>query len=173
MRLLGLVLTLILIQLGIGLFYNNLNTSSDTFTPYSAGENNVTIIPGLIVIDGSSYSNRLWEFILAPSIWTNSGFWAIIVSLIIIGGGIAIGTLFGAKSDLTYLFPLFLFLAAFGAIPIANLFTVIYSEVGVFAGCNIGEPCLPASLTALFFSGALAAAYIFSCVEFWSGRPMT
>lgn len=156
MRMLGILLLLIIIQLSVGLFWNNLSTDSLTINPYS-----------------DSQSMRLWDFIFNPTLWTEGGFWVLISSVIIIGAGIAIGTLFGAKSDLTYLFGLFVFFAAFGALPVASLYLVIYSEVGVFAGCTIGQSCLPAVFTAFFFSGILAATWIFTCIEWWSGRPMT
>lgn len=157
MRLLGMAVFLILVQLSVGLFWNNLSTDSLTINPYS---------------DESSM--RLWDFIFNPTLWTDSGFWVLITSVITIGAGIAIGTLFGAKSDLTYLFGLFVFFAAFGALPVASLYLVVYSEVGVFAGCDIGATgCLPATFVAFFASGILAITWIFTCIEWWSGRPAT
>ena len=156
MRMLGILIVLIIVQLSVGLFWQNLESSSITLNPYD-DEN----------------SQRLWDFIFNPVLWTNSGLWVLLSSVIAIGAGIAIGTLFGAKSDLTYLFGLFIFFAAFGAIPVASLYLVIYSEVAVFAGCTIGGACLPAGIIAFFFSGILGATWIFTCIEWWSGRPMT
>lgn len=156
MRMLGVLILLIIVQLSVGIFWQNLSSNSLTLNPYD-----------------DSNSMRLWDFIFNPTLWTQSGLWVLIVSVSTVIAGIAIGVLFGVKSDLTYLVGLFIFFAAFGAIPVASLYLVIYSEVGVFAGCAIGTPCLPAGLIAFFFSGILAASWIFVCIEWWSGRPMT
>ena len=156
MRLLGMTVLLIIIQLACGIFYQTLDTTEYSLNPYTSGTNEF----------------RLWTFIMNPVIWTNSGFWVLISAIITVGAGIAIGTIFGAKSDLTYLFTLFLFFSSFGAIPIANLYLAITSDVTVF-GCIVGQPCQFASIVAFFFSGILAAAWIYTCIEWWSGRPAT
>lgn len=156
MRMLGLVTILVLIQIGCGLFYQNLATTNYTLNPYGEAT--------------SSYS--LWNFIMAPILWNDSSFWVFVTTLIITGSAIFAGVLLGAKSDLTYLFPGFIFFAAFGSIPIASLYSVITSDVALF-GCTVGSPCLPATLLAFVFSGVLAEAWIFTCIEWWSGRPAT
>lgn len=157
MRMLGMVVFLIITQLACGIFYQTLGAGQISLNPYSQDEG----------------SYRLWDFIFNPVLWTNSGVWTLLSTAILIGAGIAIGTIVGFKSDLTYLFGIFLFFAAFGAIPVASLYLVIYSEVGVFAGCTLGAACLPAGIISFFFSGILGAAWIFVCIEWWSGRPMT
>lgn len=161
MRMLGVLLLLIIIQLSVGIFWNNLDSNTLTINPYTGGSST------------AQSEQRLWNFIFNPTLWTEDSFWLLLSTAIVIGTGITIGTIFGVRSDLTYLFGLFLFFAAFGAVPISSLYLVIYSEVGVFAGCTVGSSCLPAGIVAFFFSGVLAAVWIFTCIEWWSGRPMT
>ncbi|MFI5405060.1 MAG: hypothetical protein ACHQ1D_00960 [Nitrososphaerales archaeon] len=154
---LGLVILLVIIQLAVGIFYQTLDASQVEINPF--GQN--------------TDQSRLWSFFFNPTLWTDSAFWVLISTIILTASGIAVGIIFGVRSDLTYLFGLFLFFASFGAIPVASLYMVIYSEVGIFAGCVIGQPCLPAGIIAFFFSGILGAAWIFTCIEWWSGHPMT
>lgn len=157
MRLLGMTIFLIIIQLATIIFYQNIPANQIALNPYGQ----------------PSSSLQLWSFILFPGSWTENSFWVLLTSTLTILGGVTIGTILGLRSDLLYLFALFLLFASFGAVPITSLYLVINSEAPAFA-CDVGvQSCLTSNLISFFFAGILAAAWIYTCIEWWSGRPAT
>ena len=116
-----------------------------------------------------------WAFFVDPTGWSSSSLFKTLEIILITGGTIGIGFYLVFRIDLALLFGFFLFILGLGAIPIMNMWHVVYSEVGVFA-CVPGPPgvsCFPALLAAMFTAGLLGLLYIFSALEWWSNRQTT
>jgi hypothetical protein len=89
----------------------------------------------------------------------------------LVGGGITLGLAYVFKLEITILFPVFLVLLALGSLPIGSLYNFILG--GVFEIMCTTMPCFPATLVAGLICGPLALLWLFSCVEWWTGRMMT
>ena len=115
-----------------------------------------------------SDDSPIWNFIVNPGDWTNTGLFIILAGIIGVGGLIGIGTYLYTKSDTVLFFGLFTLLLGFGAIPILSLYELITRDLSLF-GCS-SMPCMPAILLWLFTGGIIAIAYVMACLEWWSGR---
>lgn len=161
MRLAYMIMLLMVIQITIVVFDS----------PDSNSFNLLGTVEG-VEIEDSSYTSAIWEFITKPYSWTPSEFIAIFTAFITIGTGIVIGLMYTQRLEINILFPLFLIILTLGTLPIANLSEIIYREASSF-GCIVGEFCYPATVLVALICGLLGILWVFTCVEWWSGRAMT
>jgi len=161
MRLAYMIILLMVIQMTIVVFDG---TTTDSFSLVSEIEGEET--------SDSSYASALWAFLVRPQNWTASEFLGVFTAFVTIGTGIVIGLMYTQRLEINILFPLFLIILSIGTIPIASLTTVIYREAPTY-GCTVGSPCYVADLLVAFICGTLGILWVFTCVEWWSGRAMT
>lgn len=163
MRIGGMIILLLVIQLGIVIFDQTTNDSYLDLRPTtaSAAEND---------------TNMFWNLAFSPNQAQGNSFITYIVGLIIGGALLALGaTIFGFRTDTVLLWPVGVFIYLAGIWPITSLYSVVYRESSAFA-CNLNSYtatafCAPATIASFFLSGILMLMWTFTCLEWMTGRP--
>lgn len=131
---------------------------------------------------GNAGSNFLFATILQPWNWTGTvnilGFatvsmLGILGTMLVVATGIAVAGSVLGRSDITTLYAPFLAFMAIGAAPILVLYSFVTRNVGMFAGCTIGEICGPAQIIGALTAGVLAIMWLYTCMEWWAWRATT
>lgn len=194
-----ILMFLLIIQVGIVLFYDNSDVNQVDLNPYNFTGNGSYNGNGGIVDEAvqaaADKSYSIWTFLFTPFNWsdTSNSFLGVLLGLIVVGGAVAIGASFVYKLEINVLFVFFVFLLFLGAIPLTNLYMVVYNNAGYFmcaqdldtfddpnyslilTGDNtinnyFGTNCLPATIFCLLTVGILNIIWVMSCVSWWSGR---
>lgn len=121
--------------------------------------------------NNSVYSSQstqwvLYEFAINPANWFSSAFLAFLLAMV--ATGVIVGFLF-YRFDLPFLFPLFMLFIVSGAPGVISLQQMIYSTVNSLA-CPGYATCMPALLVSLVTVIPLGIYWVFSCIEWWTGR---
>ena len=157
MKLVNMVLLLLIIQ-GTIVFYDAV---------YEAGD-----YRDVDVYDSSG--GVLWSFATNPIDWNST---ALLVAFLIIGGVTAsfiiVGTFLNTPSDTAIFSTAFTLLIAAGAVPIISLYHVFDRNAAMFGCETIAIECIPGMLVWLVTGGIIAVFYVFSVLEWWSGRTMS
>jgi len=128
---------------------------------------------GLYSNDTSVVNNTAaptWGFIINPVNWGGTSFFTTMAAIMGVTGAIGIGLYLLFRSDLALLFGLFLWLLGLGAIPIGTMWTLVTSDVGMYA-CVAGAPsCFPAILAGIFTAGIIGFIYVLACLSWWTNR---
>lgn len=174
MRLVPLFMILLMLQLGLWIFYHNADPSQaengfmQTNVTNIYAQNNIT----------APNSGEGWNFFFDPVQWNSSAFIIFLLGGIVALGAIGAAGSFFFRSDITLLFPLFIIIIGLGTIPIISLFNAINSEVGtgLFAGvCPIipgqAYTCGLSIIISALICVPLTVYWIFVCLEWLSGRP--
>lgn len=129
----------------------------------------------LIYGNQSPENTPLWVFINSISSWGTLGFITAIVGIAagLWIAGIAVGSLFGFKTDFIIFAPAIAGLIGLGIV-FSNLGKVIYDELvaRIFVGCDISAVggCAPATFIVALTVGTLALFYVWTVVDWWRGR---
>ena len=192
MRIAGMVLFLIILQVSIGLFDNTLHDNNKMLNQYTAFDctllttqqtcNTLSLGNSTVQCSWDTTSNTcqtptasngtLSLLSLVFFNW-NSNFIAILLAVCTSVFVFAVASSFIFRSDLVSLFPLLLFLMPLGSLPIASLAMIINREVTLYACDPSATSCMPATLAATLVAGPLAIYWAFAIVEYWSARPTT
>lgn len=157
MKLTTLIVLLFVIQIGLVIFDQIGDPNSPTFNPYGS--------------DTGTQEYAVWNFIFNPIEWNGNGFMTLLLTGLVIGAGVGAGVSFFYRSDLTLLLPVFIAIVGLGTVPIMGLWNFMNREIGLMA-CTGGSACYIGSLLSAVVCAPLAMYWIFSCIEWWSGRQM-
>lgn len=131
---------------------------------------------------GNGGTSYIFATILQPWNWSGTvniaGFTVpslilLLGSAITVAVGIALAGAIVGRSDIFSLFSLFVVLLSLGMAPCIVLYSFVSRNVGMFANCNIGEPCGPAMIFGALSAGILAVMWLFTCMEWWAWRATT
>ena len=169
MRLIPLWTFLMLLEIGMLIF-----TSTAENTPTMLQSNMTASLnssgTGLASNVSSASSANTWTFIYDPVNWNSNAFINLILTGLIIGGAIGIGTSFFFRSDLTILYPLFIVIFGSGLVPITQFWLLLNSGIGNYA-CEVGTNCFTSTILSALICMPLTLYWLGACLEFYSGRP--
>lgn len=177
MRLVPMLMILIMLQLGLWIFYHNADPTQAEGGFMQPNMTNIYQQSNVSVPN----SGTAWNFFFDPVQWNSNAF-----IYYLLGGVIALGTIGAAgafffRSDIAILFGLFVVILGLGTIPIIGLWNAINSEIayGTLSGvCPISTdpliptpPCTIGIILSAIICVPLTVYWIFVCIEWWSGRP--
>lgn len=121
-------------------------------------------------VDSSKYtSDDLIRVFMDPTAGNNSR-----IVLYVIGFALLIGGLgfvpFINRSDLSVLAGPFIILVGIAAPTIVGLWSFINGQTSGYF-CEVTEACLVSNVLGIIISGTLMVAWLFACLEWWTGRP--
>jgi hypothetical protein len=177
MKLLSLFLLFMAINLGLLVF--NLGISKEMadnsakLGATGAQASWSTVNPGSTAdpnVDNSKYtSSTLLNAFLDPTGGNNAS-----IVLYVIAFALLIGALsfvpFINRSDLSVLSGPFILLVGVSGPTIVGLWSFINGQSSGYF-CDLGSACLISNLLGAIVAGTLFIAWIFACVEWWTGRP--
>jgi hypothetical protein len=115
----------------------------------------------------------LFNIIIQPYVF-NSNQW---VRTLLISLGVLTGIMgaaaFATRSDIITLSGLAIFFMGLAAYPLISIWNFVTRNVGMHAGCVVGQPCLPANLIGSLTVGIFALFYTMTVIEWWFWRPTT
>ena len=119
---------------------------------------------------GGYNAKDLWTAFLLPGDGNNSRIILYIVAFALLIG--ALGFIpFINRSDLSVLSGPFVVLIAVAGPTIVNFYSFVNREVGKYACADVINGCLLSQLMGAVIAGSLFIAWLFSCLEWWTGRP--
>lgn len=132
---------------------------------------------------GNSAQNWVWGTILQPWNWSGSitipligtvpSLITILGGALVVAVGIAVlGSILG-RSDIASLFSLFLAFLSLGSSICVIFYNFVSRNVGVFADCQVNQPCGPGMIFGALTAGILAVMWLFTCLEWWAWRQTT
>ena len=157
MRLAPFTVLLMVVYLCIGLVDHTFMTGSDNLSSATSAST------------GSSF----WEIFFQPYNWSGTSLIYLLGTAFVVAAGAAAFTSIFAKSDITALYGIFLAFVALGAFPITSIYLFVTRNVAAYAGCTIGNYCMPSMIFGALIAGTLAIYWVFVCVEWWAWRPTT
>lgn len=137
--------------------------------------------PATLMLDGANATNYststsmygitttskvIWDTIIFPQHGTGSPFF----TYLIIFAGLIAAIALVARIDTGVWSGMFIILLGFGALPIANLYNFINSEVGRFACTAAATVCWPSEFMAMLVCGILSIFWVWGCISWWSNR---